>query len=166
MESGYASVEPEAGCCGEVGGVGVQFEEDSDVVAAGLVDEVVEIVEGSEGGVDGLGVGGVWLEGGQEKGVGSEGVDVVEALGQTLYVVEAARVGLVDDGVPPPRAGAHTGADPAGTGQGLGEGGRGEEKSQEEGAAGGHGRVSVSGVVEMVADFFALVEVVFLLGFL
>ena len=131
------------------------------------MDEVVEIVEGSEGGVDclGVGVGGVGLERGEEEGVDAEGVDVVEALGDALYVIEAAWVGLVDDGVSPPGAGAHAGTDPAGTGQGLGEGGGGEEEGQEEGAAGGHGRVSVSGVVEMVADFLGLVEVAFYWGF-
>src|SRR5260370_1262324 len=55
VEAGDAAVEPEVGGGGEVGG-GFQVEEDSDVVAAGLVDEVVEIVEGAEGGVDGLGL--------------------------------------------------------------------------------------------------------------
>ena len=105
--------------------------------------------------------GGTGLERGEEKGVGAEGVNVIEALGETLYVIEAAWVGLVDDGVSPPGTGAHAGADPAGTGQSLGDGGRGEEECKEEGAAGGHGRVSVSGVVEMVADFLGLVEVAF-----
>lgn len=38
MESGDASGEPEAGYGGQVGGEGVQFKEDTDVVAAGLVD--------------------------------------------------------------------------------------------------------------------------------
>ena len=65
VEAGDAAVEPEAGDVGEIGGgdVGVEVEQDADVVAAGFVDEVVEIVEGAVGGVDGLGVGGVGLDG-------------------------------------------------------------------------------------------------------
>jgi len=99
-------------------------------VAAGFVDEVVEIVEGAVGGVDGLGVGGVGLDGGEKEGVGAEGVDVVEALG---YAVEAAAwcvfvggrvevegIHLVDDGVLPPDVGVDAGADPAWAGKGLG----------------------------------------------
>ena len=106
-------------------------------MAAGLVDEIVEIVERAVGGVDGLGVGGVGLDGGEEEGVGAEGVDVVEALG---YAVEAAGcwvfvggrvevegVHLVDDGVLPPDVGVHAGADPTGAGEGLGGSARGEQ---------------------------------------
>jgi hypothetical protein len=77
-----------------------------------------------------LGVGGVGLDGGEEEGVGAEGVDVVETLG---YAVEAAaggvfvggrveieRIHLVDDGVLPPDVGVHAGADPARASEGLG----------------------------------------------
>ena len=124
MESGYASVEPEAGCCGEVGGVGVQFEEDSDVVAAGLVDEVVEIVEGAVDGIKRLSVCGVGLEGGEEEGVDAEGVDVVQTLADT---VKSAAVGgaevdgvyFIDDGTFPPDVGGDTGAGPTGTSENL-----------------------------------------------
>lgn len=57
VEAGDAAVEPEAGGGGEVGvGFGLEIDEDADAVAAGLVDEVVEIVKSAEGGVDGLGV--------------------------------------------------------------------------------------------------------------
>ena len=75
VEAGDAAVEPEAGYVGQVGGGdrGVEVEQDADVVAAGFVDEVVEIVEGAVGGVDGLGVGGVGLDSGEEDGVGAEG---------------------------------------------------------------------------------------------
>lgn len=47
-------------------------------------------------------MGWVGLERGEEEGVSSEGVDVVEALGNALYIIEAVGVGLVDDGVLPP----------------------------------------------------------------
>ncbi len=82
VEAGDAAVEPEAGYVGKIGGgnFGVEIEQDADVVTAGLVDEVVEIVEGAVGGVDGLGVGSVGLDGGEEEGVDAEGLNVVEML--------------------------------------------------------------------------------------
>ena len=133
VEAGDATVEPEAGYVGEVGGgdLGVEVEEDAEVAAAGLVDEVVEIVEGAEGGVDGLGVGGVGLDGGEEDGVDTEGLDVVEALGDAVERAaaggaEVSGVYLVDDGVLPPKVDVHAGADPAGAGEGL----RGGERSE------------------------------------
>jgi len=128
VEAGDAAVEPEAGYVGQVGGgdLGVEVEQDADVAAAGLVDEVVEIVEGAVGGFDGLGVGGVGLDGGEEEGVGAEGMDVVEALGYAVEAtgcwvfvggrVEVEGVHLIDDGVLPPDVGVHAGANPAGAG--------------------------------------------------
>jgi len=61
MEAGYSAVEPEVGGGGWVGSGFEIFEvfeikENADVETAGLVDEVVEIVEGAQGRVDGLGV--------------------------------------------------------------------------------------------------------------
>ncbi len=121
VKAGDAAVEPEAGYVGKIGGgnFGVEVEQDADVVAAGLVDEVVEIVEGAVGGVDGLRVGCVGLDGGEEEAVGTEGLDVVEMLGDA---VETAAVGgaevdgidLIDDGMFPPNVGADAGAGPAG----------------------------------------------------
>ena len=95
VEAGDAAVEPETGDVGEVGGgnLRIEVEQDADVVAAGFVDEIVEIVEGAVGGVDGLGVGGVGLDGGEEDGVGAEGLDVVEALGDAVEAAGAVSVG-------------------------------------------------------------------------
>lgn len=86
VEAGDAAIKPEAGDVGEIGGgdVRVEVEEHADVVAAGFVDEVVKIVECAEGGVDGLGVGGVGLDRGEEDGVGAEGLDVVDVLGDAV----------------------------------------------------------------------------------
>ena len=91
VEAGDAAVEPEAGDVGDVSGwdVGVEIEEDPEVAAAGLVDEVVEIVEGADGGVDGLGMGGVEGDFGEKKRVDAEGLDVVKVPGEA---VEAAAV--------------------------------------------------------------------------
>ncbi len=131
VEAGDAAVEPEAGDVGKIcgGDVGVEVEEDADVVAAGLVDEVVEIVEGAVGRVDGLGVGGVGLDGSEEQGVCAERVDVIEMLGDAVETAaccgsinggaEVEGVHLVDDGVLPPNVGVHAGTDPAWAGQGL-----------------------------------------------
>jgi hypothetical protein len=82
VEAGDAAVEPEAGDVGEIGGgdVRIEVEENADVVATGFVDEVVEIVQGTVEGVDGLGVGRVGLDGSEENCVGAEGLDVVEVL--------------------------------------------------------------------------------------
>ncbi len=51
VEASDAAVEPEAGDVGEVGcgDGGIKVEEDTDVAAAGFVDEVVETIEGAEG---------------------------------------------------------------------------------------------------------------------
>ena len=156
MEAGDAAVKPEAGYVGHVGGgnVRVEVEQDADVVAAGFVDEVVEIVEGTVDGVDGLCVRGVGLDGGEEDGVGAEGVDVVETLGNAVEAagcwvfvggrVEVERVYLVDDGMLPPDVGVHAGADPAWTGESLGVSARSEqaragEAEGEESAESRHG---------------------------
>ena len=97
VEAGDAAVEPEAGDVGEVGGgdVRVEVEKDADVAAAGFVDEVVEIVEGAIGGVEGLGVGRVRLEGGKEDGVGAEGVNVVEMLRDAMESCRRWRLKLM-----------------------------------------------------------------------
>ena len=100
-------------------------------MAAGFVDEVVEIVQGAVGRVDGLGVGGVGLNDREEDGVNAEGLDVVEALGDTVETAaargaEVDGIYLVDDRVLPPDVRVDAGAGPAGAGQGLGRGTRGE----------------------------------------
>ena len=130
VEAGDAAVEPEARDVGEIGGgdVGVEVEQDADVVAAGFVDEVVEIVEGAVGGVDGLCVGGVGLDGGEEQDVGAERLDVFEVLGDAVETAAAGRIEVewiyfVDDGVLPPDVGVDAVADPAGASEGLGVGG-------------------------------------------
>src|SRR5262249_20193263 len=81
-------------------------------------------------GVDGLRVRSVGLDGSEKDGVGTEGADVVETLGHAVEAAACCRIVrggaevhggyVVDDGVVPPGIGAHAGADPAGTGQGLG----------------------------------------------
>jgi hypothetical protein len=134
--------------------VGIEVEQDADVAAAGFVDEVVEIVEGAVGGVDGLSVGGVGLDGREEEGVGAEGVDVVETLGDAVetaaccgfvdWRVEVEGVHLVDDRVLPPDVGVDAGADPAGAGEGLGQSAGSEQAGvgqgeDEESARGRHG---------------------------
>ena len=70
----------------------VEVEKDSDVVAAGFVNEVVEIVEGAEGGIDGLGVGSVGLDGREKDGVGAEGTDVIETLGDAVEAAGVCRI--------------------------------------------------------------------------
>jgi hypothetical protein len=146
MQAGDAAVEPEAGDSGEVGGAKGEVEQDADVVATGLVDEIVEVVNGSQGGIDRLGVSGVGLDGGEEKRVDSQGVEIVEALGEA---VEGAAFGgadvggvyVVDDSVFPPGVGTHAGAGPTGTGEGLcrcGGEGAGEKESEESGMSLGH----------------------------
>ena len=103
---------------------GSRSSSDADVVAAGFVDEVVEIVEGAIGRVDGLRVGGVGLDGGEEEAVDAEGLDVVETLGDAVETAAAVgaevdRIDFVDDGMFPPDVGIDAGADPAGAGEGL-----------------------------------------------
>jgi len=131
MEASDAAVEPEAGDVGEVGGgdSGIEVEENADVAAAGLVDEVVEVVECAQGGIDRLGVGRIGLDGGEEERVGAEGVDVVEALRDAVEAgavvgVEVCGIYLIDDGVLPPEVGGDAGADPARAGESLRKRGR------------------------------------------
>ena len=88
------------------------------------MDEVVEIIERAVSRIEGLGVVGVGLEGGKEKGVRAEGMDVVEMQSDAVEGVasggvEVDGVDLVDDGVLPPDVGVDAGADPAGAGEGL-----------------------------------------------
>ncbi len=105
-EACEAAVEPETGEAGEIGASGrrAQIEQDAHVAAAGLTAEVVEIVEGSDGGIERLGMGGVGLDVGEQDGVGAERMDVVEALGDAFeaFGAEAVRVDLINDGVLPP----------------------------------------------------------------
>jgi len=112
------------------------------VTTAGLADEVIEIVECAQGGVDRLGVGRVGLDGGEKERVGAEGVDVVEALRDAVEAaavvrVEVRRIYLIHDGVFPPEVGGDSGADPAWAGEGLRErerridGGASEAKGEE-----------------------------------
>jgi len=127
VEASDAAVEPEAGDVGHVGDgdLRVKVEQDANVVAAGFVDEVVEIVEGAVGGVDGLSVGGVGLDGGEEEDIGAEGLDIFEALGDAVETAAAGGVKVegvhfVDDSLLPPDVGVDAVADPSGTGEGLG----------------------------------------------
>jgi hypothetical protein len=48
MKAGHAAVEPEAGDGAEVVGIRGEVKQDADVVSAGLVDQIVKIVESSE----------------------------------------------------------------------------------------------------------------------
>ena len=129
VEPGDAAIEPEAGDVREIGGgdFRVEVEQDADVAAASFVDEVVEIVESPVDGVEGLGVGRVGLERGEKESVNTEGVNVVETLGDTVESAAAARtevngVYFVDDGTFPPDVCGDAGAGPAGTGKDLGFG--------------------------------------------
>jgi len=140
VEAGDAVVEPEACDVGKISGgdLGVEVEQDTNVSAAGFVDEVVEIVEGAVGGVEGLGVGGVWLERGEEKSIGAEGPNVIKMLDDTMKAAafggaEVDRVYLVDDRMLPPNVRVHAGAGPAWTGEGLGWNWREKEASEAEG---------------------------------
>jgi len=113
VEAGDAAVEPEAGDIGKVGGgdFGIEIEQNANVVTAGFMDKVVEIVECAVGGVDGLGVGSVWLDGREQESVDAEGLDVVEMLGNAVETAAASGaevdwVDLIDDGMLPPDVGA------------------------------------------------------------
>jgi hypothetical protein len=145
VETGDAAVEPEAGDIGKVGGgdFGIEIEQNADVVTAGFMDKVVEIVECAVGWVDGLGMGSVWLDDREQKGVDAKGLDVVEMLGDAMETAaargtEVDGVDLVDDGMLPPDVGADAGAGPAGACKDLGfsvwsEGRRDDETSEAEG---------------------------------
>src|SRR5215472_6386802 len=52
VEAGYSVGEPEAGDGGEVGGLGVESDQDTEAAVAGLMDEVVEVVCGADCRVD------------------------------------------------------------------------------------------------------------------
>jgi len=111
------------------------------MAAAGFSKKIIEIVQGAEVWGDLLCVGGVGLERGEENGVGAEGVNVVEALGDAVDAaaadgVEVGGVHLVNDGALPPEIGRYAGAHPAGSGEGLGSGegnGRGQRAGETEG---------------------------------
>jgi hypothetical protein len=126
VEASDAAVEPEAGDVGHVGDgdLRVKVEQDANVVAAGFVDEVVEIVQGAVCGVDGLGVRGAGLDGSEEERVDTKGTEVIETLSHSVEAAAAGgakvgRIDVVDDGVLPPEVGAHSRADPAGTSESL-----------------------------------------------
>jgi hypothetical protein len=113
------------------------------------VDQIIEVVKGSQGGIDCLsvGLGGVWLDGSEEDRVDTQGVEVVEALseaveGAAFGGAEVGGIHVVDDGVLPPGVGAHAGAGPARTGEGLCqcEGGKcaGEKEGEESAGSLGH----------------------------
>jgi hypothetical protein len=140
VKAGDAVIEPEADD-GERIGVGalrVEIEQDADVATAGFVDEVVEIVECAVGRIDGLSVGEVELNGGEEDCVDAERVEIVETLS---YAVEATAIGrtevgwvhVVDDSVLPPEIGSHSRADPAGTSECLCRCGRAEDAGEKQG---------------------------------
>ena len=111
------------------------------------MDEVVQIVQSTESGVDGLGVRGAGLDGSEEERVDAERAEVVEALGYSVEATAAggAEVGgidVVDDGVLPPEVSGHSGADPAGTSESLCRRGRvkgaGEQDGEESEGSLGH----------------------------
>ena len=124
VKAGDASVEPEASHVGQVGdrNFGVEIEQDADVVTAGFVDEVVEVVECTVGRVDCLRVLGVGLNCGEEESIDAERLDVFEMLRDPVetVAVEVNGIDLVDDGMLPPDVGADSGASPAGAREDLG----------------------------------------------
>ena len=148
VQTGDAAVEPEAGDKGKVvGAAGGEVKQDADVVAAGLVDQIVKVVEGSQGWIDRLGLGRVGLDGSEEDGVDTQGMEVVEMLrdaaeGAAFGGAEVGGVNVVDDGVLPPRVRIHAGSGPARTGEGLcqcgGGKGAGEEEGEESAGSFGH----------------------------
>ena len=83
VQTGDAAIKPEAGHGGEVRSAGSQsyVEQDADIVAAGLMNQIVEIVESSDGGIDRLRIGGIWLDGSEEDCVDAQGVEVFKASG-------------------------------------------------------------------------------------
>ena len=122
-EAGDSAAEPEAGGWGEIGGGGGggEGDEDTDAAAAGLMDELVEVVEG-----------GSWRERGGQRGseydecVNAEGVQGIEAGGDGFEVgallepelfggASAGWVGgsggdLIEDGLTPPGVVVQAGA--------------------------------------------------------
>ena len=148
VQAGDAAVEPEAGDESQVvGAARGQIEKDANVVAARLMDQIVEIFEGSEGGINCLGLGRVGLDGSEEDGIDAQGVEVVEALGDAAKgtAVGGAEVGgvnVVDDGVLPPGVRIHARSGPARTSKGLcryeGGEGAGEEEGEKSAGSLGH----------------------------
>ncbi len=139
VEAGDAAVEPEAGDVGEIGrgNLGIEVKQDADVVTAGLVDEVIEVVKGAVRRVDRLRVGGIRLDGGEEEGVDAERLNVVEALGDSAETAafcgtEVDGIHLIDDGVLPPNVGVDAGSDPARSGKSLSKNGRANGASEAE----------------------------------
>ena len=139
VEAGNTAVEPEAGDVGEVGAgnLGIEVKQDTDVMTTGLVDEVVKVVEGAIGRVDGLSVGSIRLDGGEEEGVDTERLNVVEALSDSVETAafggtEVDGIHLIDDGVLPPNVGVDAGSDPARSSESLSRNGRGNGASEAE----------------------------------
>ena len=158
-EAGDSAGEPEAGGWGEIGGGGGggEGDEDTDAAAAGLMDELVEVVEG-----------GSWRERGGQRGRGydervdAEGVQGIEAGGDGFVVgallepelfggASAGWVGgsggdLIEDGLTPPGVVVEAGACQAGAGEGLRGGGEGERREGgRRGAGGAWSRLSRAG---------------------
>jgi hypothetical protein len=124
VQARYAAVEPEASDGAEISSPRCEVKQDADVVAAGLVDEIIKVFEGAKSGIDRLGLGRIGLEGGEEECVDAKGMEVVEAFGEavkgtTFRGTEVGGIYVVDDGVLPPGVGAHAGAGPARTGESL-----------------------------------------------
>ena len=136
VETGDSAGEPEARNCRKIGGDGGGGEggEDTDSAAAGLMDQLVEVVEG-----------GIRLERGGQRGHGdderidAEGAQGIETGGDEFVAGGLlGRVGgdfagwagrsfgdLIEDGATPPGVGVLAEVCHAGTGEGLG-GGEGE----------------------------------------
>ena len=93
-----------------------------------------------------MGMSRIGLESCEENRVDSEGMDVIEMLGNAVETAvfggaEVDWIYLVDDGVLPPDVGAHAGAYPAGSGEGLRQDRRGDagEAECEKSAGSRHG---------------------------
>jgi hypothetical protein len=162
VEAGDAEVEPETCDVGQVrdGNRRVEIEKDAEMAAAGFAEKIIEVVQGAEVWGDLLCVGGVGLERSEEDGVGAEGVNVVEALGDAVQTaaacgVEVGGVHLVDDGSLPPEIGCHARAHPARSREGLGlseRNGRGQSAGETEGGEECSMEVDHAFVIEMLPE--------------
>ncbi len=104
---------------------GLRSSRNAEVAAAGLVDQVVKIVERAIRRRDRRRLAGIQRNMGKEKRIDAERLDVVEVLCNAMQSaaarrVEVGRIDLVDDGVLPPGIGIDAGTLPSGARKGLG----------------------------------------------
>jgi len=144
------------------------------MAAAGLTEEVVEIVQAAECWVDSFRVSRVGLKMGEKYGVRAEGVNVVEAMNDAMEGTvsggaEVDGIDLIDDGALPPDVGGYAGTYPAGAREGLscGEGsccrkGRGDAKGED--SAGSSVEVNHALAIEMLREMGTAWVVVCLLN--